>query len=83
MENPVEIALKAGMKNKAQLIPAEMRTVGKNPFVLIDGGTIMAINIAYKAMPKDNTTLFGNKFPAVAPNKVPNAQPKYGSNASP
>ena len=76
MENPVEIALKVGIKYKAQLIPAEIRTVGKTPLVFIDGGTMMAINIAYKAIPRASETKVGKTVLANAPIKVPNAHPK-------
>ena len=75
MANPEETTFNGGIKKKAQLIAQAIKTVGRTPFVLIDGGTIMAINIAYKAIPSASETIAGKKLLASAPKSVPVVQP--------
>ena len=43
----------------------------------------MAINIAYRAMPKALVISNGKEFPASAPKSVPSDQPTYGKITSP
>ena len=67
----------------AQLNPAAIKTAGKMPLTNIDGGMIMAINIAYRAMPKALVICTGKALPASAPKIVPNDQPTYGKITNP
>ena len=45
-------------------------------FIIVEGGTMIAINIAYRAMPKAFVTSLGKTLPASEPISVPNDQPK-------
>ena len=67
----------------AQLNPVAIITAGKTPLTDIDGGIIMAINIAYSAIPKALVTVKGKDEPASAPKRVPKDQPTYGNITSP
>ena len=40
------------------------------------GGTIIAINIPYIAIPRAETSIAGRIFPATAPRRVPRLQPR-------
>ena len=46
-------------------------------------GTTIAINIPYKAIPKDKSNISGSRLPASAPSNVPTDQPAHGNNIKP
>lgn len=74
-------------KNGTYLITQQrialIATVKATPLFFSDGGIIIAVNMAYKAIPSEQVTIAGRILPHSAPASVPVVQPMYGKKDSP
>ena len=81
--NPLDTKEKACMYLKHSITTMDMPTITQTGFDFLAGGTIIAINIAYKAIPIALAMLIGKEEHMKAPNAVPSVQPQAGSKISP
>ena len=81
--NPLETWLKAGIKLKQELKATEASSTSNTALLSFAGGTTIAINMPYMAMPRALLIEPGSSIPAPAPRRVPRAQPMYGIVSSP
>ena len=64
-------------------IAIDIMTIVHTGFDFLDGGIIIAMNIAYNAIPIAPLRLGGRRLDAHAPKSVPNVQPQNGPVISP
>ena len=81
--NPLDTKEKTCMYLKHSITTMDMPTITKTGFDLFAGGTIIAINMAYKAIPIALAILIGKEEHMSAPNAVPSVHPHAGSNTRP
>lgn len=65
-----------GINLKAQLRAIADRMQSRVGRLFFAGGTIIAMNIPYIAIPRAETTVAGRMFPAAEPSRVPALQPR-------
>ncbi len=78
IRNPPDIKEKTGMYFNPMVIKTDNRTMINIGLDFLDGGTIIAMNIAYKAIPIALLMDKGNDSDIRAPIAVPKVQPAIG-----
>ena len=76
---PVEIPERKGILVKRKLSTIEITTSAATTMFSRAGGMIMARNMAYRAMERDEVTTLGRISPIIPPRAVPNTQPGHAT----